>query len=78
MRVITSFIPTPFCTAIGLIVYVIYQLISTNYYISKNKLNMEMREENIRRKHNWLKKLKNISIYAIIKFEKIDIVGLYQ
>lgn len=39
---------------------------------------MEMREENIRRKHNWLKKLKNISIYAIIKFEKIDIVGLYQ
>lgn len=46
LRIICSFIPTPFCTSIGLVVSVIYQLIATQYYITKNKLNMEMRIKN--------------------------------
>ena len=45
LRIICSFLPTPFCTTIGLMISVIYQLLSTNYYITKNKLNMEMKEE---------------------------------
>ena len=45
LRIICSFLPTPFCTSIGLMISAIYQLLSTNYYITKNKLNMEMKEE---------------------------------
>mgnify|MGYP001625109895 CR=1 FL=1 len=45
LRIICSFLPTPFCTTIGLMLSATYQLLSTNYYITKNKLNMEMREE---------------------------------
>lgn len=45
LRIICSFLPTPFCTSIGLIISATYQLLSTNYYITKNKLNMEMKEE---------------------------------
>lgn len=40
-RIFCSFIPSPFCTSIGLAVAAIYQLISTQYIISENKLNME-------------------------------------
>ncbi len=46
-RIICSFIPSPFCTSIGLAVSVIYQLASTQYIISKNKLNMEMSQKKI-------------------------------
>ena len=42
LRIICSFIPTPFCTSIGLAVSVIYQLLSTHYMINKNNLKMEM------------------------------------
>ncbi len=45
LRIICSFLPTPFCTTIGLMLSATYQLLSTNYYITKNKLNMEMKEE---------------------------------
>ena len=45
LRIICSFLPTPFCTTIGLMISATYQLLSTNYYITKNKLNMEMKEE---------------------------------
>lgn len=45
IRIICSFLPTPFCTTIGLMLSVIYQLLSTNYYITKNKLNLEIKEE---------------------------------
>ena len=45
LRIICSFLPTPFCTSIGLMISATYQLLSTNYYITKNKLNMEMKEE---------------------------------
>ncbi len=44
-RIFCSFIPSPFCTSIGLAVSVICQLTSTQYIISKNKLNMEMTEK---------------------------------
>ena len=44
-RVICSFIPSPFCTSIGLVISAIFQLVSTQYLIKKNKLNMEMKEE---------------------------------
>ena len=47
LRIICSFLPTPFCTSIGLIISATYQLLSTNYYVTKNKLNMEMKEEKI-------------------------------
>lgn len=43
IRTISSFIPSPFCTSIGLVLSVIYQLISTQYMIIKNKINMEMK-----------------------------------
>ena len=42
LRIICSFILSPFCTSIGLAVSVIYQLLSSNYIIIKNKLNLEM------------------------------------
>lgn len=45
LRVFCSFIPSPFCTSIGLAVSVIYQLMSTQYIISKNKLNMEITQK---------------------------------
>ena len=44
-RVICSFIPSPFCTSIGLVISAIFQLVFTQYLIKKNKLNMEMKEE---------------------------------
>lgn len=47
LRIICSFLPTPFCTTIGLMISATYQLLSTNYYVTKNKLNMEMKEEKI-------------------------------
>lgn len=47
LRVFCSFIPSPFCTSIGLAVSVIYQLISTQYIISKNKINMEITQKNL-------------------------------
>ena len=42
LRVFCSFIPTPFCTSYGLIISVIYQLLSTYFIINKNKLNLEI------------------------------------
>lgn len=45
LRVCCSFIPSPFCTSIGLVVSVIYQLVSTQYIIIKNKLNMEITQK---------------------------------
>ena len=42
LRICCAFIPSPFCTSIGLAISVIYQLPSTKYIIWKNKLNMEM------------------------------------
>lgn len=41
LRIVSSFIPTPFCTAIGTFISMIYQLVSTNFIIKKNKLNLE-------------------------------------
>ena len=43
LRIICSFILTPFCTSIGLAVSVIYQLLSTNYIVKRNKINMEIK-----------------------------------
>lgn len=43
LRIICSFIVSPFCTSIGLAVSVIYQLMSTHYIIKKNKINMDMK-----------------------------------
>lgn len=47
LRICCSFIPSPFCTSIGLAVSVIYQLTSTQYIIHKNKLNMEIIQKNL-------------------------------
>ena len=47
LRIICSFLPTPFCTTIGLMISATYQLLSTNYYINKNKLNMEMKNKKL-------------------------------
>lgn len=41
-RIFCSFIPSPFCTSIGLTVSVIYQFLFTHYIIKKNKLNLEI------------------------------------
>lgn len=41
LRICCSFIPSPFCTSIGLAVSVIYQLVSTQYIICKNKIDLE-------------------------------------
>lgn len=41
-RIFCSFIPSPFCTSIGLAVSVIYQFLFTHYIIKKNKLNLEI------------------------------------
>ena len=41
LRICCSFIPSPFCTSIGLAVSVIYQLVSTQYIIRKNKIDLE-------------------------------------
>lgn len=46
-RICCSFIPSPFCTSIGLAVSIIYQLVSTQYIIHKNKLNLEIRQKNL-------------------------------
>ena len=43
LRIICSFIVSPFCTSIGLTVSVIYQMASTHYIIKKNKISMEMK-----------------------------------
>lgn len=45
LRVCCSFIPSPFCTSIGLAISVIYQLVSTQCIIIKNKLNMEITQK---------------------------------
>lgn len=42
LRIICSFIPSPFCTSFGLAVSVVFQLSSTHYIIKKNNLNLEM------------------------------------
>ena len=42
LRVFCSFIPTPFCTSYGFMIFVIYQLLSTYFIINKNKLNLEI------------------------------------
>ena len=47
LRICCSFIPSPFCTSIGLAVSVIYQLMSTQYIIHKNKLNLEISQKNL-------------------------------
>lgn len=47
LRICCSFIPSPFCTCIGLAVAVIYQLMSTQYIIRKNKLNLEINQKNL-------------------------------
>ena len=47
LRICCSFIPSPFCTSIGLAVSVIYQLASTQYIIYKNKLNLEISQKNL-------------------------------
>ena len=47
LRICCSFIPSPFCTSIGLAVSVIYQSISTQYIIHKNKLNMEISQKSL-------------------------------
>lgn len=44
LRIICSFVVSPFCTSIGLAVSVIYQLGSTHYIIKKNKISMEMKQ----------------------------------
>lgn len=44
LRICCSFIMSPFCTTIGLVVSATYQLISTQYIISKNKLNLEIKQ----------------------------------
>ncbi|MBQ2937546.1 MAG: hypothetical protein IJE05_01475 [Clostridia bacterium] len=47
LRTLCSFIISPYCTAIGLAISVLYQLISTKYIIVKNNINMEMLNEKI-------------------------------
>lgn len=47
LRICCSFIPSPFCTSIGLAISVIYQLGATQYIINKNKLNLEMIQKNL-------------------------------
>lgn len=47
LRVICSFIPSPFCTSFGLAVSVIRQLLFTHYIINKNKLDLELIDEKI-------------------------------
>ena len=42
LRIICSFIPSPFCTSFGLALSVVYQLSSTHYIIKKNKLDLDM------------------------------------
>lgn len=44
-RIVCSFIPSPFCTSIGLVVSAVFQLLSTQWLVKKNKLNMEMKEK---------------------------------
>lgn len=45
LRIICSFIPSPFCTSFGLAVSVVNQLLSTHYIIKKNKLNLEIKKD---------------------------------
>ena len=45
LRIICSFIPSPFCTSFGLAVSVVYQLSSTHYIIRKNKIDLEMKND---------------------------------
>ena len=47
LRVCCSFIPLPLCTSIGLAVSVIYQLVSTQCIIQKNKINLEISQKNL-------------------------------
>ena len=45
LRIICSFIPSPFCTSFGLAVSVVDKLLSTHYIIKKNKLNLEIKKD---------------------------------
>ena len=45
LRIGCSFIASPYCTSIGLIVSQVYQLIYANWVIRKNKISMEMLSE---------------------------------
>lgn len=49
LRIVCSFLATPFCTSIGLTFSAIYQLMSTHYIIKKNGIYMEMKEEQEKR-----------------------------
>lgn len=44
IRIICSFIASPFCTSIGMAASAIYQLVSTHVIIKKNNIIMEMKE----------------------------------
>lgn len=48
LRICCSFIPSPFCTSIGLAVSVIYKLVATQCIIHKNKLNLDMYQKKIK------------------------------
>jgi len=43
-RIVCSFILSPYCTSIGLVFSVIYQLLSTTIILKKNRISMEMKE----------------------------------
>lgn len=45
LRIFCSFIPSPFCTSLGLVFSVIYQLLATQCIIKKNGLSLEMIDE---------------------------------
>jgi len=47
LRIICSFIPSPFCTSIGLTASAIYQLLFTGFTVKKNKLNLEMLKDKL-------------------------------
>ena len=46
LRILCSFIPSPFCTSIGLIISATYQLGITEFIICKNNIDMELQEKN--------------------------------
>lgn len=46
LRVLCSFIPSPFCTSFGLMVSVVYQLISTEYIVKRNNIDLEIKNDN--------------------------------
>lgn len=46
LRVLCSFIPSPFCTSFGLMASVTYQLISTEYIVKRNNIDLEVKNDN--------------------------------